>query len=145
MSTLGFALVMNTAVLTAPCLKLGFIGRVCPGLPNPSDTLVQRPRLFGLSLANDRTVCYVVLAVLLLVLVVAVAWRDRGLARLLLAVRGNEQAAAAMGVRPIRAKLTAFAVSGFLAGVAGVCYGLVQQAAERRTSSCRRSRSSSWR
>jgi ABC-type branched-subunit amino acid transport system permease subunit len=124
-STLGFALVMYSAVLTAGCFNVGF--RVCPGLPNPEMTYNQRPHLLGLSLTNERTVTYVMLAILCLVLVVAVAWRDHGLARLLLAVRGNEQAAAAMGVRPIRAKLTAFAVSGFLAGVAGVCYGLVNE------------------
>jgi ABC-type branched-subunit amino acid transport system permease subunit len=32
-----------------------------------------------------------------------------------------------MGVRTIRAKLTAFAVSGFIAGVAGVCFALVEE------------------
>jgi ABC-type branched-subunit amino acid transport system permease subunit len=46
---------------------------------------------------------------------------------LLIAVRDNEPAAAAMGVRVVRAKLAAFALSGFLAGVAGVVYALVQQ------------------
>jgi ABC-type branched-subunit amino acid transport system permease subunit len=126
-STLGLALVVNTAILTTPCAHLGPLGKVCSGLPNPSDTFVERPHLFGIDLTNERTVCYLVLAVLLIVLCVAIAWRDRGLARLLLAVRGNESAAAAMGVRTVRAKLTAFTVSGFLAGVAGVCFGLVEQ------------------
>jgi ABC-type branched-subunit amino acid transport system permease subunit len=126
-TTLGFALVVRTAVLTTPCPNLGFLGHVCTGLPKPSDTYVQRPKLFGMSLVNERTVTYVVLVVFLIVLGVASLWRKYGLARLLLAVRGNELAAAAMGVRTVRAKLTAFAVSGFLAGVAGVCYGLVQQ------------------
>jgi ABC-type branched-subunit amino acid transport system permease subunit len=48
-------------------------------------------------------------------------------ARDLLAVRDNEVAAAAMGIRVMRAKLLAFALSGFLAGVAGVCFALVTQ------------------
>jgi ABC-type branched-subunit amino acid transport system permease subunit len=124
-STLGLALLMNVAVLPANCFDVGF--RFCPGLPDPAGTYTKRPHLFGLSLANEHTVTYVVLGVLCVVLLAAVAWRDRGLARLLLAVRGNELAAAAMGVRPIRTKLIAFAVSGFLAGVAGVCFGLVNQ------------------
>jgi ABC-type branched-subunit amino acid transport system permease subunit len=125
-TTLGLALVVSQSVLTAPCPHLGFVGKVCSGLPNPSGTFVPRPDVFGISLTDDRHVTYFVLFVLLLTLVAGVAWRDRGLARLLLAVRGNETAAAAMGVRTVRAKLTAFAVSGFLAGVAGVCFGLAQ-------------------
>ncbi|MFL6238841.1 MAG: ABC transporter permease [Actinomycetes bacterium] len=126
-STLGFALVVDAAVLRTPCERIGFLGRACTGFRDPSDTFVPRPKLFGLSLTNERTVCFVMLAILLVTLLIAVAWRDRGLARLLLAVRGNEQAAAAMGVRTVRAKLVAFAVSGFLAGVAGVCFALVEQ------------------
>jgi ABC-type branched-subunit amino acid transport system permease subunit len=126
-TTLGLALVVYKDVLATPCVHLGALGHVCSGLPEPSDTFVQRPHIFGVDLTSERTTAYVVLAVLLIVLIAAVAWRDRGLARLLLAVRGNELAAAAMGVRTVRAKLIAFAVSGFIAGVAGVCFGLVQQ------------------
>jgi ABC-type branched-subunit amino acid transport system permease subunit len=126
-TTLGFALVVQTAVLSTPCERLPLLGvHLCSGLPDPSSTLVKRPTLFGLDLTSDRHVYLVVLAILVLVVGAAIAWRDHGLARVLLAVRGNETAAAAMGVRPIRVKLTAFAVSGFLAGVAGVCFGLVQ-------------------
>jgi branched-chain amino acid transport system permease protein len=40
--------------------------------------------------------------------------------RVLLALRENERAAAAYGISVVRAKLTAFALSGFLAAVAGV-------------------------
>jgi ABC-type branched-subunit amino acid transport system permease subunit len=47
-------------------------------------------------------------------------WRDRGIARRLVAVRDNETAAAAMGIPVVRTKLLAFALSGFLAGYAGV-------------------------
>jgi ABC-type branched-subunit amino acid transport system permease subunit len=54
------------------------------------------------------------------VLIVRV-WRDRGVARRLVAVRDNETAASAMGIPIVRTKLLAFALSGFLAGYAGVC------------------------
>jgi branched-chain amino acid transport system permease protein len=47
-------------------------------------------------------------------------WRDRGIARRLIAVRDNETGAAAMGISVVRTKLLAFALSGFMAGVAGV-------------------------
>jgi branched-chain amino acid transport system permease protein len=60
------------------------------------------------------------LGLLGLLLVMARWWRDRGVARTLIAVRDNEVAAAAMGVRVVRAKLLGFALSGFIAGTAGV-------------------------
>ena len=48
-------------------------------------------------------------------------WRDRGIARRLMAVRDNETGAAALGIPLARSKLLAFALSGFIAGYAGVC------------------------
>ena len=48
-------------------------------------------------------------------------WRDRGVARRLMAVRDNETGAGAMGIPLARTKLLAFALSGFIAGYAGVC------------------------
>ncbi len=48
-------------------------------------------------------------------------WRDRGVARRLMAVRDNETGAGAMGIPLARSKLLAFALSGFIAGYAGVC------------------------
>jgi ABC-type branched-subunit amino acid transport system permease subunit len=127
-TTLGLALVARKAVLDTPCTTLPVIHRrICTGLPDPQTTLVPRTTLFGWHLNSNQDMYYVTLAILLLVLIGAVAWRDRGIARVFLAVRGNEAAAAALGVRPMRVKLTAFAVSGFLAGVAGICYGFVLQ------------------
>ena len=48
-------------------------------------------------------------------------WRDRGIARRLISVRDNEVAAGAAGIPVVRTKLMAFALSGFMAGYAGVC------------------------
>jgi ABC-type branched-subunit amino acid transport system permease subunit len=48
-------------------------------------------------------------------------WRDRGIARRLISVRDNELAAGSAGIPVIRTKLMAFALSGFIAGYAGVC------------------------
>ena len=74
--------------------------------------------------------------------------RDSRTGRVLVALRENERAAAAYGVSAVRAKLTAFAISGFFAAVAGVV--LVVQNGQftlglfrpRRTSSCSPPRSS---
>lgn len=127
-TTLGLALLMEVAVLNTPCVRLPLVHwQVCSGLPDPASTLVVRPRLFGIDLAPQRTTYYLVLAVLTLCLWAARTWRDRGVARDLVAVRDNESAAAAMGIRVTRAKLTAFALSGAMAGVAGVGFALVTQ------------------
>ena len=126
-TTLGFALFMQVSVLSTPCWKAPIIGtKVCTGLPDSASTLLSRPTLFGWNLSADRDFAWFALGVLVLTLLIVRTWRDRGIARRLVAVRDNETAAAAMGVPVVRTKLLAFGLSGFLAGVAGVClaYGL---------------------
>ena len=54
-------------------------------------------------------------------------WRDRGIARRLIAVRDNEAGAAATGIPIVRTKLLAFALSGFMAGYAGVCFAFATE------------------
>jgi branched-chain amino acid transport system permease protein len=121
-TTLGFALFMQVTVLPTPCWKAPIIGtNVCTGLPDPYSTLLDRPTLFGMHLTNERDFALFSLGVLLVALFVVRTWRDRGIARRLVAVRDNEIAAAAMGIPVVRTKLLAFALSGFMAGVAGSC------------------------
>jgi branched-chain amino acid transport system permease protein len=55
-----------------------------------------------------------------LVLVAVLGIRNSRTGRVLVALRENERGVAAFGVSVVRAKLTAFALSGFLAAVAGV-------------------------
>jgi branched-chain amino acid transport system permease protein len=64
---------------------------------------------------------------LLLAVGVARNLRASRAGRALIAVRDNETAAAAMTIDPTRAKLTAFAVSGALAGLAGSLYAVLQR------------------
>src|SRR5437867_8336268 len=54
--------------------------------------------------------------------------RDSRTGRVLIGIRDNERAAQCYGVNVTRARLTAFALSGFLAAVAGVLYVHSQQA-----------------
>ena len=127
-TTLGLALLMQVAVLNTPCVQLPLVHwHVCSGLPDPASTLVARPRFLGMNLSGQAATYYLVLAVLIICLWMARTWRDRGVARDLVAVRDNETGAAAAGVRVTRTKLTAFALSGGMAGVAGVCFALVTQ------------------
>jgi ABC-type branched-subunit amino acid transport system permease subunit len=121
-STLGFALFMQSSVLATPCWTAPFLhDRFCTGLPDPQSTLISRPSLFGLSLSSEQTFALFSLGVLVVSVLMVRTWRDRGIARRLIAVRDNEVTAAASGIRVVRTKLLAFALSGFIAGYAGVC------------------------
>src|SRR5215469_5672080 len=122
-TTLAFGIFMQSAVLATPCITIPGIDKtLCTGLPNPAYTVVARPSLFGISLSSQRAFAWFSLAVLLLSVFILRVWRDKGVARRLVAVRDNELAAAALGIPILRTKLLAFALSGFVAGYAGVCF-----------------------
>jgi len=72
---------------------------------------------------RNRAYYYFVLACLVLVLVVAGHIRRTGIGRMIIGVRENEPAASALTVSPTRAKLTAFALGGFIAGLGGALLG----------------------
>ncbi len=121
-STLGFAFFMQSSVLTTPCWTVPLLRRqVCTGLPDPQSTLISRPSLLGLSLASEPRFAWFSLGVLVVSVLMVRTWRDRGVARRFIAVRDNEVTAAATGIHVVRTKLLAFALSGFIAGYAGVC------------------------
>jgi ABC-type branched-subunit amino acid transport system permease subunit len=127
-TTLGFAIFMQEAVLATPCWTLpGLHKTLCTGLPNPASTLIGRPDLFGINLQSQRAFSWFALGVLLLSIFAVRIWRDKGIARRLVAVRDNELGAAAMGIPVLRTKLMAFALSGFMAGYAGACLAFATQ------------------
>ena len=87
---------------------------------------VPNPRLgdwdFGLVLGTktSRPVFGIFLVVVLVLVALAVANVRRGSSgRIMLAVRGNERAAAAIGINVTRVKMQMFAFSSFIAGVGG--------------------------
>jgi ABC-type branched-subunit amino acid transport system permease subunit len=127
-TTLAFAIFMQSAVLATPCWTMpGIHKTLCTGLPNPASTLISRPSLFGLGLHSERTFAWFSLGILLLSILAVRTWRDKGLSRRLIAVRDNELGAAAMGIPVLRTKLLAFGLSGFMAGYAGVCLAFATQ------------------
>ena len=71
----------------------------------------------------NRNYYYFVLVCLVIVLAVAGHLRRTGIGRTIIGVRENEPAAAALTVSPTRAKLTAFALGGFIAGLGGALLG----------------------
>src|SRR6202044_1951126 len=96
-TTLAFALFMQTAVLATPCITVPGINKtLCTGLPNPAYTFVNRPNFFGLSLSSQRSFAWFSLAVLLVSIFIVRTWRDRGIARRFVAVRDNELTAGAL-------------------------------------------------
>lgn len=89
---------------------------------------IARPAMLATIDLSSEGRMYAVCVVTALVALVAVhGIRKSHTGRVLRAVRGNEQAAQAYGVRVVRAKLTAFAVSGFLAGIAGCLLTMISQ------------------
>jgi len=121
-TTLAFAIFMQEAVLATPCWTVPGIDKtVCTGLPNPASTLITRPDFLGLSLQSQRSFAWFSLGVLVVSIFAVRIWRDKGVARRLIAVRDNELGAAAMGIPVLRTKLLAFGLSGFMAGYAGAC------------------------
>jgi ABC-type branched-subunit amino acid transport system permease subunit len=94
---------------------------MCTGLPNPQSTLLGTPTLLGIGLSSARAFAWFSLGLLVVSIVIVRLWRDRGVARRLIAVRDNETGAGALGIPLARTKLLAFALSGFMAGYAGVC------------------------
>jgi branched-chain amino acid transport system permease protein len=110
--TLAGAVVVEEAVFKRPTLTGGFGGSRVPapaGL-EPTDAA------FGL----------LVLAVVVATAVGLARLRTAGAGRRLLAVRANERAAAAVGVNVAATRIGAFALSAFLAGVAGALLGYQQ-------------------
>ena len=84
----------------------------------PSVTM-PRAIIGSLSLASERTYYALCLIVLMIVILAISRIRRSGFGRSMIAVRDNERAAASVGLSPTRVKLTAFGISGTLAGLAG--------------------------
>jgi branched-chain amino acid transport system permease protein len=88
---------------------------------------IKRPLLYGRFDLNDDTVFYFVcLGLLVLAMVAAASFRRFRSGRILLAARDNQRAAMVYGIHVTRARLAAFAVSGGIAGMAGVMFAYAQ-------------------
>ncbi|MGH2730750.1 MAG: ABC transporter permease subunit [Actinomycetota bacterium] len=76
---------------------------------------------------SRKTLYFVMLAVVVLVIATLANLRDTRTGRAFFAVRGSEVAAASLGIDVVRFKLIAFAVSGVLAGIGGSLLMLEQR------------------
>ncbi len=120
--TLAAAAAVDALVFNPTWFSGGLGGRTVPA-----------PTLFGVNLgvAEGNSYPRAIFGVLLLLIVTLVGlsvarMRNSATGRMLIAVRSNERAAAAAGIRVAPAKLFAFALSAFIAGLAGGLLGYLQ-------------------
>jgi branched-chain amino acid transport system permease protein len=113
-STLAFAVAV-TSVLLNPAM----LGKALP-------SGIKRPGVIGLDLDDQRTFYYFTLVFLGLAIAMVVGLRRSRTARALIAARENEPAAQSVGINLLRARLGAFAVSGFMAAFAGGLFAISQ-------------------
>ena len=110
-STLAFAVATGTFLVNER-----YFGWLLP------DT-VERPRILWVDTSmGERPFYYLCLAALGAAIFAAQGLRRSRTGRLLIAMRENERAAQSFAVNVVRVRLTAFAISGFLAGMAGVLF-----------------------
>ena len=86
------------------------------GLSSPS---TPRPEFFGASMQSDTRFYYYILGVLLVSMLFLHRFRHSRFGRSLIMVGVDKSAAAAVGVSPWMYKVTAFAIAGVFAGLAG--------------------------
>lgn len=114
-STLAFAVVANTFLVNER-----YFGWLLPDM-------IPRPKILWVDTGSgERVYYYVCLTVLFLAVFAAQGLRRSRTGRLLIAMRENERAAQSFGINLVRTRLTAFAVSGFMAGAAGVLFAHLQ-------------------
>ena len=93
----------------------------------PRERQPRKPLLGQISLASETSMYVVAIVIVALCTLLVLGWQRGRSRRMLVAVRDNEYAAATYGISPTGAKLVGFALSGFLAAVAGALFFFHQQ------------------
>ena len=102
--------------------------------------VVARPKLYGFfSTLSDTRYYFICLIFLALALLAAKSMRQNRVGRILIGVRDNGRGVQAYGVNLARTRLAAFAISGFIAAVAGGLLAFHSQAVDHTTFSPDRS------
>jgi ABC-type branched-subunit amino acid transport system ATPase component/ABC-type branched-subunit amino acid transport system permease subunit len=116
-TTLAFAVAAGTWMFTQDFFTGG------TSAPRPA----RAPSFLGMDFSESRRSLYLLcLVVLIMMSWIAARIRASGLGRTLIAVRDNEDMAAASTVSPGRAKLSAFAIAGGMSALAGSLFVVVQ-------------------
>jgi ABC-type branched-subunit amino acid transport system ATPase component/ABC-type branched-subunit amino acid transport system permease subunit len=122
--TFAFAATVQNVVLNRD-----FLGSLLP----PSGANIGRPLIYGrLDVTGGVAYYYVCLAGLGIALLMARGLRSSRSGRVFLGVRDNVRAAQSYGISATSARLAAFAVSGFIAALAGGLYAYQQGSVDRQ-------------
>jgi len=93
---------------------------------SPSGSVVAPPlEIFGLSITTPGAKYYLVLSIAVVVALIAKNLTRGHIGRSWMAIRDMDIAAEIIGIRPLQAKLSAFAVSSFFIGIAGALWAFV--------------------
>ena len=116
LATLAVAEIVKLVALNWESVTAGSVGYLITSLPPV--------RLFGLSVNwEGKPPFYAAAAVLAVVALLTTGWlRNSRLGAYLVAIRENEDAAEAVGIDTVRAKVVTLALSAFLAGMGGGFY-----------------------
>src|SRR5690606_37418841 len=83
---------------------------------------IPKPQIFGTVLNGPQQIYYVLLAACLLAIFVSIRLNNSRIGRQWMAIREDEDVAAAMGINTARSKLLAFTLSAATGGVAGAIF-----------------------
>ncbi len=90
-------------------------------------TRVPRPTIGPWDLADDKQFLVLALVMFVVLSLAVIQIREGTVGRTLRALRGSEIAAQSIGISPARARVTAFAVSAFIAGIGGALLAMHQE------------------
>lgn len=119
-ATLAFAYFFDSVMV-----KFSWVGGGSKALSE--GTRVPRPTLGVVNLTDDRAFLALCIVVLGLVAAAVVAIRSGTVGQTLRALRGSKLGAQSIGISPARARITAFMISAFLAGLGGGLLAIQQQ------------------
>lgn len=108
LATLAFSAIIDFLIRKADFLTGGAVG-----------THVESAKLFGLTVKGERSFYYLVLVIAAISALFAKNLERSKVGRAMMAIRDSDIAAEMAGISVFWTKLTAFAISSFLAGVAG--------------------------
>ena len=119
-ATLAFAFFFDAVMV-----KMPFVGGGDNSLL--TGTKVPRPVLGPWDFRDDKAFLVLALIVFVVVALAVTQLRHGTLGRTLLALRGSQVGAESIGISAARARLTAFAISGFVAGLGGALLAMQQK------------------
>ncbi len=90
-------------------------------------TRVPRPLVGPFDMADDRAFLVMAVVVFVVVAVAVIQIREGTTGRTLRALRGSEVAAESIGISPVRARMIAFTISAFIAGLGGAMLSIHQE------------------